>query len=105
LAGLNLRDFFERTVSAVPDRPFLVTRESSLSYADAGWRVDKAASAWSAFGVGKGDRVAFILENSADFVIAWLGLAKLGAVLVALNPRFTPAEVATSLELARVRFT
>ena len=82
---------------AIPTTPFLITHEEELSYAEVDRRVDRAAAAWAALGVGKGDRVAFMLENSADFVVAWLGLAKLGAILVGLNTRWKPLEVAEAL--------
>ena len=42
-----------------------------------------------------------MLENSVDFVVAWLGLAKLGAILVGLNTRWKPLEVAEALERTR----
>ena len=42
-----------------------------------------------------------MLENSVDFVVAWLGLAKLGAILVGLNTRWKPLEVAEALGRTR----
>jgi carnitine-CoA ligase len=101
MRDLNVRDFLEETVSAHPDTPFLITHEAELSYAEVDRRVDRAAAAWAELGVGKGDRVAFMLENSPDFVVAWLGLAKLGAVLVGLNTRWKPLEVAEALGRTR----
>jgi crotonobetaine/carnitine-CoA ligase len=42
-----------------------------------------------------------MLENSPDFVVAWLGLAKLGAILVGLNTRWKALEVAEALSRTR----
>jgi carnitine-CoA ligase len=101
LRGLNVRDFLEEAVAAVPDRAFLRTRDAVLTYAELDERVQRTAGGWDALGIGKGDRVAFLAANSADFVVAWLALAKLGAVLVAVNDRFRSAEVRTMLEISR----
>jgi crotonobetaine/carnitine-CoA ligase len=101
MRSLNVRDFLEDAVAAHPDEPFLITRDEELSYAEVDRRVDRTAAAWAALGVGKGDRVAFMLENSPDFVVAWLGLAKLGAILVGLNTRWKALEVAEALTRTR----
>ncbi|MCU1374608.1 MAG: acyl-CoA synthetase (AMP-forming)/AMP-acid ligase, partial [Actinomycetia bacterium] len=52
-------------------------------------------------GVGPGDRVALLGANSAEWVIAFGAIASLGAVVVALNGWWTPAEVLHALELTR----
>jgi crotonobetaine/carnitine-CoA ligase len=101
LQRLNVRDFIEAAAAQVPDRPALVTRAGTLTYAELDRRVDLAASAWLALGVRKGDRVAFLVENSDAFVTTWLGLAKIGAVLVAINTRFNANEVRAMLEVGK----
>ena len=98
LRTLNVRDFFEDTVRQVPGNEFIVGRSGSLSYSEVDAMANQAASAWQELGVGKGDRVAFMADNSAEFLAAWLGLAKLGAVMAAVNTRFKPAEVQYVLE-------
>ncbi len=44
-------------------------------------------------GVGKGDRVALLLPNCPQFVIAFYATLRLGAVVVPCNPRYTPREL------------
>ncbi len=91
-------------VREAPDRPFLVTETGEITYAEMGRRVERAAAAWQAMGVCKGDRVAFLVENRSEFLEAWLGLATVGGTLVAINIRWTAPEVARFLELCRPRF-
>jgi acyl-coenzyme A synthetase/AMP-(fatty) acid ligase len=55
--------------------------------------VSRAANALRARGVRKGEHVGVLLPNGIDFLVAWLGLAKLGAVLVPLNPNVTAPEL------------
>lgn len=45
------------------------------------------------FGVCKGDRVGVMLPNRIEFPILWFAVAKLGAVLVPINMRYTPREI------------
>jgi crotonobetaine/carnitine-CoA ligase len=103
LSALNVRDFLEDAVRAVPDELLLIHEQGSLTYAELNRRVDRAAYAWHELGVRKGDRVAFMLENRPEFLEAWLGLAKIGAILVAVNTRWQAAEVGHFLELTEPR--
>lgn len=88
-------ELFACACRSVPDRPFLVFTgdETAYSYAEAGRLVDRAAAAWQHLGVRRGDRVGFLLDNRPLFVWAWLGLARLGAILVAINTGYRAAEV------------
>ena len=70
----------------------LVCGEQRLSYAEFGALVGQAAGGLRALGVEKGDRVAIVLGNSVEFVVALFATARLGAVSVPLNIRHTLAE-------------
>ena len=89
-ADLDFRSFFEDTVASVPERPYLIWTDddSEISYEAFDAAINRAANAWLALGVRRGDRVAFMLDNSPAFMAAWLGLAKIGACLVAINTGF-----------------
>lgn len=54
---------------------------------------NKYAQALRAFGVRKGDRIGVMLPNRIEFPILWFAFAKLGAVLVPINKRYTPREI------------
>src|SRR5918912_1272637 len=103
LTALNLRDFLEDVARAVPDETFLIHGQETISYREFNRRVDVAACAWHELGVRKGDRVAFMLENRPEFLQAWFGLAKIGAILVAFNTRWQATEVAQFLALTEPR--
>ena len=47
-------------------------------------------------GIGKGDAVAYIGENSPEFLAGMFGGAQLGAVFVPVNTRLAPPEILTS---------
>ncbi|MFI6920688.1 AMP-binding protein [Nonomuraea spiralis] len=57
-------------------------------------RTDRLANVLAARGVRRGDRVAVMLGNGVGFPVAWLAIAKLGAVIVPLNPGYRSADLA-----------
>lgn len=60
------------------------------------------AAALAAIGVDKGDRVAVVLPNCPQFLIAQFGIWKAGAVVVALNPTYSERELEHALDAYRV---
>lgn len=91
---LNVRDFFAQAKTEAPDVPFLIFTgdDRTWTYRQADELIRRSAAAWYHLGVRKGDRVAFMLDNSPEFIWAWLGLAQLGGILVAINTGFKRAE-------------
>ncbi|WP_271627567.1 class I adenylate-forming enzyme family protein [Bradyrhizobium sp. CCBAU 11445] len=65
---------------------------------------NKYARALQAFGVRKGDRVGVMLPNRIEFPIFWFALAKLGAVLVSVNMRYTHREIEYVLSETQAKF-
>jgi acyl-CoA synthetase (AMP-forming)/AMP-acid ligase II len=85
------------------DLAALADGDTELSYAEL---FDAARTAGAAFvetGIAPGDRVAIWAFNSAEWVIAVLGLWQAGAVLVPINTRFRGAEAADILIRSRAR--
>jgi acyl-CoA synthetase (AMP-forming)/AMP-acid ligase II len=64
---------------------------------------DRAAAAFIAAGIERGDRVALWAPNCAEWVIALFGLQSAGAVLVPLNTRYKGAEAADIIDRSRAR--
>ena len=67
------------------DRTYLVADGERLTYDDVDARSAALAKGLLAEGIGKGSRVAILIPNSADFVVAALGVARVGAVFVPVN--------------------
>jgi acyl-CoA synthetase (AMP-forming)/AMP-acid ligase II len=82
------------------DRAALVAQDGwSLSFAELDRASDEVAAALRAKGVGIGDVVALALPSSPDYAVAYVALAKLGAVTVGLNPRSTGPERETMVQV------
>lgn len=64
-----------------------------LTYAELNLRTDRLAGALLARGVRAGDRVGLLCPNSAEFIVAYLGIIKAGATVVPLNLLLNPREM------------
>ena len=104
-AVLDLLSALRRAAARRPDRVALVFDETgeSLTFAALDARVDRVAAALAGSGVGHGDRVAIMLPNRVEWPLAWLGLARLGAVMVPVNPAYRSADAGFVLRHAGVR--
>jgi len=84
-------------------RPALRFRDETVSYAELARNVGRAANALHAAGLGAGERVLLLVDDSPGFVYAYLGAIKAGGVAVALNVRSTPDDLRVVLDDARPR--
>ncbi|KAG6581611.1 4-coumarate--CoA ligase 1, partial [Cucurbita argyrosperma subsp. sororia] len=70
-----------------------VTGES-FTYHDVDLAARKVASGLNKLGIAQGDVIMLLLQNSPEFVFAFLGASYRGAIMTAANPFFTAAEIA-----------
>lgn len=97
--GQALRD----TARARPAHPALVGMGERLDFAALDRRCDEIAHGLRSLGVGRGDQVALWMTNSPDWVAVWVACARIGAVVVPVNTRFKPDEVAYILRQSDAR--
>lgn len=67
--------------------------DEKLSYRDIDETTDRLADALMQMGVRKGTHVALVTPNSSGFVLSWFAIAKIGAVMVPVNPTYTVREL------------
>ncbi|HEU5144269.1 MAG TPA: long-chain-fatty-acid--CoA ligase [Dermatophilaceae bacterium] len=89
----SLADLLETSVSRFGPRPALEFFGAETNYTQLGRAVDQAAEGLHRLGVRKGDRVALVLPNCPDHVVAFYAVLRLGAVVVEHNPLYTPTEL------------
>ncbi|MFI7575784.1 long-chain-fatty-acid--CoA ligase [Micromonospora sp. NPDC049497] len=70
---------------------------ATTKYADLAGQVERAAEALRRLGVGRGDRVALVLPNCPQHVVAFYAVLRLGAVVVEHNPLYTEQELTHQL--------
>jgi carnitine-CoA ligase len=97
-AGRDVGWLVDRWVARSPQRRFLTWApfdepSTGWTWAAFGRDVGALAAAFRRRGVVPGDRVALVLPNHPDFLLAWTALVRLGAVAVCLNPRYSRDEL------------
>ena len=99
LLGMTIGEAFDQTVARFPDREALVSRHQNLRYTWVQLRqeVDRAARGLLAIGITKGDRVGIWSPNRAEWAITQFATAKIGAILVNINPAYRLHELEYAL--------
>ena len=100
LLAMTIGQAFDRTVAQYPDGDALVVCHQRLRYT---WRqlaetVDLHARAFLALGMQTGDRLGIWAPNCAEWLICQMASAKLGVILVNINPAYRSSELAYVLE-------
>ena len=95
--------FLERAESVYAPRIGVVYGERKQTYAEFGQRVRRLATALRAYGIERGDRVAFLAHNVPAMLEASFGVALAGGVLVAINTRLNGDEVSYILDHSGAR--
>ena len=90
--GRPLGDILAITAVHRPDTVATHFLGSELTYRDLKVRSDALAASLAGLGVGKGDRVAIMLPNCPQYIVAAFAILHLGAVIVNINPSYTPRE-------------
>lgn len=99
----TLYDVVHDIAAVRPEAPALVGLSETLTYRDL---VDRAAaaSAWARHeGLGPGDTIALVMDNSPRFVAIWLGLSRLGVVVALINTQLVGEALTHCLALAAPR--
>ncbi len=95
--------FLERSVEAFPTKAAFLTKGTAHDYRALGERAQRIGQALRASGIESGDRIAYLSPNTFDMLAAHFGVPLIGAVLVAINTRLAPAEVAYILSHSGAR--
>src|SRR4051794_6446553 len=105
LLGETIGGNLDRTVAAYGEREALVSVHQGLryTYAELGEAVQRTARALLAAGIEAGDRVGIWSPNCAEWVLVQYATAKLGIILVNINPAYRTSELAYALRQSGCR--
>jgi fatty-acyl-CoA synthase len=105
LLGETIGDNFDGTVARFGDREALVDcpSERRLTYSQLRAEVDALAHGLLAAGIGKGDRVGIWAPNCPEWLFTQYATAKIGAILVTINPAYRTSELEYVLTAAGIR--
>ncbi|MCX2830036.1 AMP-binding protein [Microbulbifer thermotolerans] len=105
LINMTIGDKFDQIAGDFPDNEALVVRHQGIrwTYREFRQQVDICARALLAVGINKGDRVGIWSPNCAEWVTLQLATAKIGAILVNINPSYRLHELEYALNHSQTR--
>ncbi|MEK9279539.1 MULTISPECIES: long-chain-acyl-CoA synthetase [unclassified Bradyrhizobium] len=101
LPGRLFADVVEDWARRQPDRAALVIEDASLDYEGLSKRINRYARWARSVGANKGDTVGLIMPNGIDYVAAWLGISRAGAVVALINTKLVGPSLAHCIDVAK----
>jgi fatty-acyl-CoA synthase len=104
LLGATIPEHFATIVERFPDREAVVSlpQQRRLTYATLAEAVDWLALGLLGSGFGKGSRIAIWSTNNIEWLLLQLATARIGAILVNINPAYRPRELKYALQRSEV---
>lgn len=108
IGGQDLRQMWDDLASTFGNKTALIFEScagnvSRFSYRELNHEINRTANLFSALGIVKGEKVVLHLDNCAEFIFCWFGLAKIGAIMVPVNARLLRDEVTWLLNNCQAR--
>jgi len=100
---MNVGKMLSHCAQRFPDKTAVVFGKESLTFHQVNLMVCRVSTTLKQLGITRGERVALMLPNTSHFVIAYLGVLKLGAVCVPLDIRFKGEELRGIVEDAQIK--
>lgn len=99
LLGMTIGAIFDTAAGRWPDQPALIVRNQNIrwTYKNLQERVDAFACGLLALGLKPGDRLGIWSPNNAEWVVAQFASAKIGVILVTINPVYRTSELSYAL--------
>lgn len=97
---VSLDSAIRRHAAVCPDRTAIIYEDAAISYGDLVGRIDCVAAVLARKGIRKGEIVALLMRNSPAFIELALAAGRVGAIVLPINYRLSPAEIAYILDHA-----
>lgn len=104
LLGLTIPEHFANIASRFPENIAVASlpQDQHLTYRDFSTRVDQLARGLLGIGFNKGDRIGIWSTNNIEWLLLQMATARIGAILVNINPAYRPKELGYALQLSEV---
>ncbi|MCF8033004.1 MAG: AMP-binding protein [Desulfarculaceae bacterium] len=93
IPNVSIPELFDQVAEKFGNKAAVIFYGKKLSYKELKEQADRFAAALAGLGVQKGDRVALYLLNCPQYLIAYMGALKAGAVVTPVSPVYTSQEV------------
>ena len=100
LIGQTIAEYFLLIVDQFPEQEAVVSlpQQRRLSYSEFSTAIDELARGLLGLGFKKGDRIGIWSTNNIEWLLVQMATARIGAILVNINPAYRPRELAYALE-------
>ena len=95
---MNIYSWIENNAKGMPDKVCMKNNQEEITFLELSKMTRAMGNALRKAGISRGDHVALILPNIPEFVITYMAVAGIGAVVIPVNPSFTPREIAHILK-------
>ncbi len=99
----TIADVIEEQAAARARHPFVIFEGRTLSYDEYNRGANRVAHWALAQGIGRGQRVALLMQNRPEFLETWAGLAKVGATSALINTNLTGRALEHAIDTADAR--
>lgn len=103
LGEQTLGDYLRQRAKLHPEKPAIHFYGATLSFKELDTLSEKFAALLKAHDVNQGDRVAIFLQNCPQYLVAFYGILKAGAVYVPVNPMFKEVELEHELRVSKAK--
>jgi fatty-acyl-CoA synthase len=105
LLGTTIPEHFRAVTAVFGEREALISlpQGKRFTYSELAAAVDEVARGLRGFGFGAGNRIGIWSTNNAEWFLLQLATARIGALLVNINPAYRPEELAYALERSEVQ--
>ncbi|HWY15528.1 MAG TPA: long-chain-acyl-CoA synthetase [Rhizomicrobium sp.] len=100
---VTIVDIVEGWARRAPANPAILCGEETITYHALNAAADRYACWAHAQGIGSGDCVALLMENRPEYLFAWLGLFKVGAIAALINTNLRGGALAHSIAISGAR--
>lgn len=97
---MNIIAKLEETARLHPEKIAVKTECSNFTYAELNTRINAAANSFQSLGVHEGDRILIQIGNRVEFLLCYFAAMKIEAIIVPINPTYTPNEISFIAENA-----
>ena len=106
LTSLTIGQYFKNVVDNYGDNPAIIVKHQDVSwtYQQYWYEVERVACGLLANGVEPGDRVGIWSPNNIEWSIVQMATARIGAIMVCLNPAYRPDELAFAINNVAVKY-
>ncbi|MGR9106477.1 MAG: fatty acid CoA ligase family protein [Gammaproteobacteria bacterium] len=105
LLGATIPEHFQSIVEKFAERPAVIARpqQRRLTYQQLAEGMDRLALGIHALGYARGDRIGIWASNNVEWILVQMATARLGVILVNINPAYRPRELAYALRHSEVQ--